>query len=179
MRRIALLLTAALMLSGCEREYPAGFIMLPGAEGARSYYVRGMIKAIYRMHAEFPAETTIAAITAELKMLGYEPLDHLFLYPQEPGGVKQGWTFYEQSKKKAGWMVYEWSTDWSDRNGNIISYALQYRDPIGKYHKNTFVMKPGNDTLVVNFVSMPKDVAIALRESLKPKESEDKKAPAR
>ena len=112
-------------------------------------------------------------VVIALQKDGWKPLDTLYLYPDVPGATKQGWTFYEQAKNNTGWMVYEWSSDWQDKDGNIASYALQYRDPIEKYRKGTFVMRPGNDALVVNFVYMPKDVAIAVRESLKKKPAQN------
>jgi hypothetical protein len=68
-------------------------------------------------------------------------------------------------------MVYEWTADWKDKDNNIVSYALQYRDPIEKYRKGTFIMRPGNDSLTVNFVYMPAKEAVAIRESVKPKSS--------
>ena len=158
-----------ILLFGCDSRHPPGFIVLPQAEGMKTFYVRGVDKAVYRIQADFPADKVLKEISDRLQQQGWKPRDTLFLYPEIPTGTKQGWTFYEQSKNNRGWMVYEWSTDFQDKDGNIAGYALQYRDPILKYRKGTFVMRPGNTDLVVNFVYMPKEVAIQLRESMKPK----------
>ena len=171
MRRIlATVLLALFLFPGCDERRPPGFIVLKGAEGLKTFYVRGIDKAIYRVHAQFPADHVIHEILEQMKKGGWEPLDNLYLYPDVPSGKVQGWTYYEQAKK-TGFMVYEWSTDWKDKDNNIAGYALQYRDPIEKYRQGTFIMRPGNDALTVNFVYMPAKEAVAIRESLKAKEA--------
>lgn len=171
MRRLQFLfLIAALLCLGCEQRHPPGFVILKGAEGLKTFYVRGIDKSIYRVHSEFPADNIIREISDRMKKDGWEPLDNLYLYPDTPSGKIQGWTYYEQAKK-TGFMVYEWTTDWKDKDNNIASYALQYRDPIEKYRQGTFIMRPSNDALTVNFVYMPAKEAVAIRETVKPKEA--------
>lgn len=163
------LLLLLFLLPGCERKYPPGFIVLPNAVGVKTFYVRGIDKGIYLVHSGFPADRVIQEISDQLAKQGWEPMDKLYLYPDTPSGRVLGWTFFEQAKR-TGWMVYEWASDWKDKDNNIVSYALQYRDPIEKYRKGTFIMRPGNDELSVNFVYMPASEAPAIRESIKPKE---------
>jgi hypothetical protein len=167
MTAIRILFVALLFfLAGCGQRFAPGFVVLDGAEGTRTFYVRGIDKMIYRIHREFPAQKAIEDLSSRVEKLGFKPLDKQFLYPDLPTAHVQGWTYYEQSKKMAGFMVYEWTCDWKDANNNILTYTLEYRDPIQKYSHGTYIMKPGNDALVVNGVFMPEKTAIALRESL-------------
>lgn len=169
MHRILIwLLLPVLVFLSCDQRHPPGFIVLAGAEGVKTFYVRGIDKSIYRVHAAFPAEKIISEISTQMEKNGWQAMDKLYLYPDVPSGKVQGWTYYEQAKR-TGFMVYEWTTDWHDKNNNIASYALQYRDPIEKYRKGTFIMRPGNDALTVNFVYMPASDAASIRESLKAK----------
>lgn len=170
MRSFALLLILLSLLS-CDSRHPPGFVVLPGAEGVKTFYVRGIDKAVYRVHAEFPADKIVAEISSRMEKSGWKPMDHLYLYPDIPSGHIQGWTYFEQAKR-TGFMMYEWASDWQDGEGNIASYALQYSDPIEKYRKGTFIMRPSSDALAVNFVYMPKEEAAALRESVKPKKTQ-------
>ena len=63
-------------------------------------------------------------------------------------------------------MIYEWSANWKDKQDNIVSYALQYKDPIDKFRHGTVILKPTNSVLNVNVVYMPEKVAKSMRESI-------------
>jgi len=146
-----------------EEPMPKSLIIPPEATAVEYLKFRGMDQLSYRWHISFPAHAAIERINDELRKQGWQAMNEKFLQPGTQSSTETGWTYREDNR--VGWssFLYEWACDWKDRDGNILSYAFQYRDPVEKYRKSTYVLKPGSAEMKVIAIYMPKDVAAHIR----------------
>jgi hypothetical protein len=162
-----LVLTAVCLLAlSCKEELPASIIFLKGAKDQKTFYTGGINRVFYRLDQRFPAEDAIKEISTKLETSGWTPLNEDFLHPGISNSLVSGWAIYEDPPKRPAMMIYEWSANWKDKQDNIVSYALQYKDPIDKFRHGTVILKPTNSVLNVNVVYMPEKVAKSMRESI-------------
>lgn len=172
LKRIYILLPLVIALfTSCDRPLPAGLIILDGASGQKHFYTGGIYRVLYQLQEKFPAENKISAVTQKLESAGWKPLQKEFLHPNIETSLVTGWTFYEDPPKRPEWIIYEWSGNWKDQKNNVVTYAFQYKDPIGKYKQSTVIMKPSSSTLIVHAVYMPEKVALNMRDSINRKKT--------
>ncbi len=126
----------------------------------------------YDLNETFPAPETIQKISEPLKKNGWEPLKERYLEPGVPSSRISGWKYYEDHRVGSDSFVYEWTTSWKDKDNNVITYTLQYRDPIEKYQRSIYILKPGSSNLKVMAVYMPEKVARAMREGIYRRDAE-------
>lgn len=157
---VALILT----IGSCRKDLPDGVILLPGAKMVRSYSLKGIYRVEYQLEEAYPATEALKKISSELQKRGWKPLTHFFVYPHSETSELTGWIYYRDPPKAPAWMVYAWSGDWEDANHSIVSYTLRYSDPIEKYNKDVFVLKPDNKKLFITAIWMPREAAIKMRE---------------
>jgi hypothetical protein len=151
----------------CQKQLPDGLVLLPGAKATRAYSLKGVYRLEYQVEEKYPATEALKKLSEELKKKGWKPLTHFFVYPESETSELTGWIYYRDPPKAPAWMVYAWSGDWEDAQHNIVSYTLRYSDPIQKYNKDVFVLKPDNHQLIVTAIHMPAEAAIKLREQKK------------
>ena len=140
------------------------FIVLKEATELDRIRFRGMDQMTYRLKERFPATDAIQEITGPLQQRGWEPLKEPFLESGIPSSHISGWKYYEDHRVGSDSFVYEWSTSWKDKENNVITYTLEYRDPIEKYQRSVYILKPGSSNLKVMAVYMPEKVARAMRQ---------------
>jgi len=155
----------AFLATSCGKDSLSDIFIVPAeAKELDRIRFRGMDQMTYSLNAVFPAAETIRKISEPLKKNGWEPLKERYLEPGVSSSQMSGWTYYEDHRVGSDSFVYEWTTSWKDTHNNVITYTLQYRDPIEKYQRSVYILKPGSSNLKVMAVYMPEKVARAMRE---------------
>ncbi len=109
-------------------ERPAALILYPGATDIR-FDERGDGDTVsYHVTSKFPATPVIELISYKLKKAGWEPLKYYFLNPNPdlPSSHVTGWTYFFDGTKDPTQCVHQWSGDWKDPSGNIVTYMFRY-----------------------------------------------------
>jgi hypothetical protein len=105
----------------------AAMIVVPEASGIQ-FRRLGQIEGItYTIAEPFPAGKTIRSIGSKLAELGWKPLREDWLNPGIPTSFVRGWTCYLDATKRPTARVCSWMTDWSDPDGNLVSYHLSWQ----------------------------------------------------
>jgi hypothetical protein len=168
-KRFLLITVVCLFSYSCKEELPSSILVLKGARDQKNFYTGGINRVFYRVDQKFPADDAIKQISSKLETTGWTPLNEDYLHPGISNSLASGWAIYEDPPKRPEMMIYEWSANWKDKQENIISYTLQYKDPIDKFRHGTVILKPANSLLNVNVVYMPQEVAKSMRESINKK----------
>jgi hypothetical protein len=95
----------------------------PGAY--ESFYVA------YNLTEQYPARNTIRQILSRLSNLGWTPLKEDWLNPGLASSHVRGWTDFLDNTKGPLQHVHQWSAQWQDSRGNIVTYSLRYSYPDG------------------------------------------------
>ena len=160
----SILLICSLISSACKHEpLPEAFIIPTEATDVEHLKFRGMDQVSYQLHITFPAASPIQKTSRQLQSQGWMPLKEKFLQPGTASSLEVGWTYAEDNRVGGSTFLYEWTCDWKDQNSNIITYSFQYRDPIEKYRKSTYILKPSSSNLKVIVIYMPQEVALLIR----------------
>ena len=160
-----LFLTLALALLSCNQRWPDALIIPKEAIGVRHIRFRGMDHLSYKVKERYPGSKIISEISKSLARKGFQPLKEEYLRPDQPSSQVLGWTFYEDKRIGSNSFVYEWKTDFKDTKNDVVSYTLQYRDPIEKYKQPTYILKPSASELTVIVIYMPQTIAEAMRKA--------------
>jgi hypothetical protein len=158
-----------LFLVGCNRVPEGVLIELPGAKEVERHRVQGMNVLRYQLEVKYPAREYIAEVSNRLKNLGWKSVPYVYLYPKNESSHVLGWTFFNDPPKNPVWVIYEWTGDWLDSKGNLLTYTFRYRDPASKYQQSTFVLKPSDDLMAVTAIYTPAGIAQHKQEMLNPK----------
>src|SRR5919106_2459691 len=124
-----------LLLGACKGAPEGVLITLPGAKNVKTHHLRGMDVVEYELSAKYPAKELIAGVGARLKEQGWKPIPYMYLFPKNESSQVRGWTFFNDPPRQPVWMIYEWTGDWQDSNGNLLTYTFRYRDPAAKYQQ--------------------------------------------
>jgi hypothetical protein len=105
---------------------PEELLILPGAAAVRSTGEHAGTVS-YDVEMPYPATQATEAIRAHLERRGWTALAEDFLNPGLPTSVSRGWTAYEELAPQGGSRhIFQWVTDWEDKSGRIVRYALRY-----------------------------------------------------
>ncbi|MCI0415633.1 hypothetical protein L0222_22895 [bacterium] len=157
-----------LLLSAC-REAPEGvLITLPGAKDVKTHHLRGMDVLEYELNARYPAKELIAQIGSRLKNQGWKPVPYIYLFPKNESSQVRGWTFFNDPPREPVWVIYEWTGDWLDRQGNLLTYTFRYKDPAAKYQQSTFILKPVDNRMFITAIYTPAGIARHKQRMLNP-----------
>ena len=160
-----LMLLLAISCSGA----PEGvLITLPGAKNVKTHHLRGMDVVEYELSAKYPAKELIAEIGARLKEQGWKAIPYMYLFPKNESSQVRGWTFFNDPPRQPVWMIYEWTGDWQDSKGNLLTYTFRYRDPAAKYQQSTFILKPVDNRMFVTAIYTSSSVAKHKQRMLNP-----------
>jgi hypothetical protein len=171
MARILLWLTAVLFFTaGCGRAPEGVLIQLPGAKNVNTYHLRGMDILEYQLAVKYPAKEHISNVAGKLKNLGWKPVPYIYLFPKNQSSHVLGWTFFNDPPKQPKWVIYEWTGDWLDANGNLVTYTFRYRDPAAKYQQSTFILRPVHDEMAITAIYTPAGLAEHKQRTLNPKQ---------
>ena len=158
MRVLAATLLCLVFIS-CSEPPKGVLIQLPGARDVDRSTLRGMDTLQYKLYVRYPARQQIQQIRTALEKQGWKPLPYIYLFPKNPSSILQDWTFFNDPPRDPEWVIYEWTADWVDKGGNVVTYTFRYHDPIGKYRSSTFIVGPSQNELIVTALYTPAGIA--------------------
>jgi hypothetical protein len=171
MRRFFLVLLMSLSLFSACNHAPTGvLIALPGAKNMQTHTVRGMNVLEYELDVKYPARDQIHKVSEDLKKLGWKPLSYIYLFPKNASSQVLGWTFFNDPPRQPEWVIYEWTSDWQDAKGNLVTYTFRYKDPASKYQQSTSIVGPGDNRMKITAIYTPAGIAKHKQQMLNPKE---------
>lgn len=168
MYRFIFLLAVAFIATGCSRAPDGVLIELPGAKEVNRHHLSGMHILQYELAVKYPAKEHIAEVLNRLKGLGWKPVPYIYLFPKNQSSHVLGWTFFNDPPRQPVWVIYEWTGDWLDSNGNLVTYTFRYRDPASKYQQSTFILRPVEDLMMVTAIYTPAGIAEHKQRTLNP-----------
>jgi len=110
-------------------EYSDCLIVPEGAEQIHYYKMKGTDQVIFQLNERFPANSIIQHIDMKLKDMGWSRLEYDFMNPDIPSSFIRGWTSFIDGTKKPERDVWAWSSNWENKNGDIVGYSLRYDYP--------------------------------------------------
>jgi hypothetical protein len=169
---IAILLVVAILeaLGGCKtppdsaKKHSESLLIAPSAINPRYLaYPDGREQLTYMLDTEYPADSTISFISAELQKRRWEPLHEDFLNPGIPTSEVRGWAQFEDRSEEPRATVRQWACDWEDGAHNITTYSLRYRSPMNGAHDP-------RDTRMLHIAALyiPAAVAERMKHATKP-----------
>jgi hypothetical protein len=158
MRFVAVVLFS-LILFACSEAPKGVLIELPGAKNVERSTLRGMDTLQYKLYVRYPARDQIHQIRQHLEKDGWKPLPYIYLFPKNPSSIVQDWTFFNDPPRDPAWVIYEWTADWVDTDGNVVTYTFRYQDPVGKYRGSTFIVGPSKNEMSVTALYTPAGIA--------------------
>ena len=171
MFRILFLIACVLFFTAACARAPEGvLIQLPGAKNVNTYHLRGMDVLEYQLAVKYPAKQHISDVAGRLSKLGWKPVPYIYLFPKNQSSHVLGWTFFNDPPKQPQWVIYEWTGDWLDPKGNLVTYTFRYRDPASKYQQSTFILRPMHDEMAITAIYTPAGLAEHKQRTLNPKE---------
>ena len=165
---MVLYLILFLGIISCNRAPQGVLITLPGATNVKISHVRGMDVLEYELTAKYPAKELLAQIRSRLNELGWKPIPYIYLFPKNESSQVRGWTFFNDPPRQPIWMIYEWTGDWQDSKGNLLTYTFRYRDPAAKYQQSTFILRPVDNRMFITAIYTPASVAEHKQRMLNP-----------
>jgi len=171
MFRASLYLLLLFLATSCKSAPEGVLITLPGAKNVKSSHLRGMDVLEYELSAKYPAKELIAQIGTRLKEQGWKPIPYMYLFPKNESSQVRGWTFFNDPPRQPVWMIYEWTGDWQDSKGNLLTYTFRYRDPAAKYQQSTFILKPVDNRMLITAIYTPASVAQHKQRMLNPQKN--------
>jgi hypothetical protein len=166
MFRARLLILALLFVYACSEAPKGVLITLAGAKDIETSTLRGMNTLQYSVNVRYPAKAQIQSVKDQLQKLGWKPIPYIYLFPKNSSSQVLGWTLFNDPPRDPTWMIYEWTGDWLDKNGNLVTYTFRYRDPIGKYQQSTFIVGPSEKEMTVTAIYTPVGIAKHKQEML-------------
>ena len=148
-----------LVLFACNEAPKGVLIQLPGAKDVESSTLRGMDTLQYKLYVRYPAREQIHQVREHLEKNGWKPLSYIYLFPKNPSSIVQDWTFFNDPPRDPAWVIYEWTADWVDKDGNVVTYTFRYHDPVGKYRGSTFIVGPSQNEMIVTALYTPAGIA--------------------
>jgi hypothetical protein len=138
---ILLLASMLEMVGGCQRasdsakRHADSLIVAPSAVSPRYLaYPDGREQLTYMVDTEYPAESTIAFLSTQLRNRRWTALREDFLNPGIPTSEVRGWMQFEDASREPRASVRVWGCDWEDGAHNITLYYLEYRYPLSGAH---------------------------------------------
>ena len=162
----ALTVLILVFLLCCARAPDGVLIELSGAKDVKRHHLRGMVILEYQLSVRYPAKQHIAEVSNRLKKLGYTAVPYIYLFPKNESSHVLGWTFFHDPPKQPVYMIYEWTGDWLDAKGNLVTYTFRYRDPASKYQQSTFILRPVHNDMAVTAIFTPAGLAQHKQKSL-------------
>ncbi len=116
------------LCAGCSRMPDrASLIVLPGADAVVFTRRAGSEQVGYQLNQEYPAKAALKEVSDQLAEQGWKPLKEDFLNPGEPSSHVTGWTNFGDGTSQPEQEVFQWLADWTNPDGDVIRYTLQYR----------------------------------------------------
>jgi len=148
-----------LFLLACDEAPKGVLIQLAGAKDVESSTLRGMDTLQYKLYVRYPAREQIQQVRNQLEKSGWKALPYIYLFPKNPSSIVQDWTFFNDPPRDPEWVIYEWTADWVDKDGNLLTYTFRYHDSIKKYQGSTFIVGPSQNEMIVTALYTPAGLA--------------------
>jgi hypothetical protein len=144
---------SAATLAACSHQtgQPVALIVLPGAKDVHYGSLAGTKQVRYQLNVEYPAKATLTELSKRLAKQGWEPLKNDFLSPSQPSSHVKGWWYFIDATHKPNEDVQRWLAEWKNADGDVVTYNLEYRWPVGS--------TPDFDKLQVYGIYISKDLA--------------------
>jgi hypothetical protein len=159
MPKILWIVLALLPLIACNQAPKGVLITLPGAKDVEASTLRGMSTLQYTLDVRYPAKAQIQSVKDQLSKMGWKPVPYIYLFPKNSSSQVLGWTFFNDPPRNPSWVIYEWTGDWLDKDGNLITYSFRYRDPVAKYQQSMFIVGPSQKQMAVTAIYTPAGIA--------------------
>jgi len=133
--RFTLLLLVTLALSNFHQRVDAAetmkpfFVVAPRAKKIQQSKFQGKDQLFYSVEAEYPAAGVLKVINTRLSKSGWKALDQDWLNPELQSSHIGGWFYYKDQVTTPATSVRGWQADWTNREGDILTYILEYRCP--------------------------------------------------
>jgi len=134
----SIVIVGLMALSACARSHDVPARTLPPElavpAGATSVVARreGDMAAVdYEIAAPYPAEQFLMQIEGRLRAIGWQAMDRDLLNPTIPTSNVRGWTNFVDPRKSPHLAIHQWSGDWRNQRGDVVSYSLRYSSPAG------------------------------------------------
>ncbi len=167
--RFALLTVAAIVIviviaaaSSQKIHKPPALIVLPHAKDVNYSSHAGNQQVRYDLTEKYPAKHILEQISDKLTKQGWKPLQDDFQNPGHPSSHVTGWTYFTDATRKPEQAVRRWHAQWSNTDGDIINYDLEYRWPwlvTGKPIDPKDLFTPNTDRLQVYGTHIPAKLA--------------------
>jgi hypothetical protein len=134
----AIVMVGWMALSACARSHDVPATALPPElavpAGATNVVARrdGEMAAVeYEIAAPYPAEEFLTLIDGQLRAVGWKAMERDLLNPSIPTSNVRGWTSFVDPRKSPHLAIHQWSGDWRNQKGDVVSYSLRYTTPAG------------------------------------------------
>lgn len=117
----------------------------------------GTAGVTYAVQEEFPADALLGRIRAALTTPDWQPLPNDWLNPDLASSHTRGWTDFDEGRRTPPTHVHQWSAQWRDSKGNVVSYSLRYDSKIQP--AGVDVSRPDNSNVSVTALWVPERVA--------------------
>jgi len=159
MTRRWLLVLIVLFLVACHEAPKGALIQLAGARDVEISTLSGMNTLQYKLLVRYPAKEQIQEVKDRLNKMGWKAVPYIYLFPPNPSSHVLGWTFFNDPPRQPAWVVYEWTGDWLDKDGNLLTYTFRYKDPVAKYQQKTFIVGPSQKEMAITAIYTPASLA--------------------
>jgi tetratricopeptide (TPR) repeat protein len=88
--------------------------------------VYGSVGISYRVHEPYPAKQSLADIRERLSKFGWKELKEDWLNPGMSSSFVTGWSEFAEGDTIPPRFVWQWASDWVDKQGAVIGYSLRY-----------------------------------------------------
>jgi hypothetical protein len=164
---LAVVVVGASCYIGCARDRQLAVSNLPPElktpAGATRVSARGEGRAVgveYWVSVPYPADSFLADITNRMKQGSWTPAETDLLNPSIPSSHVRGWTSYIDGRGSPRLGVHQWMADWRNRDGDVVSYALEYSSVL--QDRASKPPPPSNSDLHVTAFMIPAQEANAM-----------------
>jgi hypothetical protein len=167
---VLVLASALELVGGCRwrsstaGKHSASLLIAPSAIDPKYLaYPDGREQLTYVVDTEYPAESTIAFLSTQLRNQRWTALREDFMNPGIPTSEVRGWTQFGDASREPRASVRAWACDWEDEAHNITLYMLEYRYPMSGAHD-----PPDSRMLHVMALYIPAAVAEKMKHVTRP-----------
>lgn len=102
------------------------FIVLGNAYDIQHQSVNGEEHMVYSVREDYPPEGSLATIFEILRTKGWTPRPEDVFNPGSPSSHVEGWQTFVDGTVTPHKTKHQWIGEWSDEEGRILMYALQF-----------------------------------------------------
>jgi len=118
--------------AACERRVeqqgplPSAFFIPNGARDVQHRERQGSHEVSYEVDAPYPASPFLCELTQHMDQRQWRGLREDALNPGSESSLVRGWGDYGNATRKPETHVHSWSAQWRNKDGDLLTYGLQY-----------------------------------------------------